>query len=248
VESAELVVLTFFVALLASILSGMGGGGGGFIIIPYYLFIGLPPANALATAKLGGIGMVVGAATAFKGKGLVHKKLVVPFMAITFVCSLISAWLIPRIEPGFFENVIGVALILLVPTLFIKKASFQPGHRTTPWLVAGFIMYTVFSFLQTLIGTGMGSVLILILMFLFGLSALESNATKRIAQSIQSVMLFILLAIQGLVMWAYGIAGLAGSIIGSYIGSHIAIRKGDRFVKYMLATVMLLSGAALLTS
>jgi uncharacterized protein len=248
VESEWLVPLTFVVSFLASLLSGMGGGGGGFVIIPYYLFIGLPPANALATSKLGGIGVAFGAITAFKGKGLVRTKLVVPFMVITFICSLISAWLIPRINPGMFENIIGLALLLLIPTLFIKKAAFQPGHRSSPWLVAGFILYTVFSFLQTLIGTGMGSVLVLILMFLFGLSALESNATKRVAQSIQAVMLFILLAIQGLVWWWYAVAGLAGSIVGSHIGTHIAIRKGDRFVKFMLATVMCISGIALLTT
>ena len=78
-------------------------------MIPYFLFAGLPPANALATAKLGGIGTAIGSLTAFKGKGLVHKKLVVPFMIITFICSLISAWLIPRIDPSAFENLIGAA-------------------------------------------------------------------------------------------------------------------------------------------
>lgn len=83
-------------------------------------------------------------------------------------------------------------------------------------------------------------------MFVFGLSALESNATKRVAQSIQSAILFVFLAIQGLVYWWHGLAGLLGSTIGSHIGTHIAIKKGDRFVKFMLAVVMLTSGIALL--
>jgi uncharacterized membrane protein YfcA len=167
-------------------------------------------------------------------------------MAITFVCALISAWLIPRIDPQLFTKVIGVVLIVLIPTLFIKKAAFQPGERSKPWIIAGFILYTIFSFLQTLVGTGMGSILVLILMFVFGLGALESNATKRAAQSVQSIILFILLSIQGLVFWMHGIAGLSGSIIGSHIGSHIAIKKGNKFVKIMLAIVMLTSGIALL--
>ncbi len=242
----ELIALTFVVGLLAAVFSGMGGGGGGLIIMPYFLFIGLPPANALATAKFGSIGTAAGSITAFRGKGLVHKKLVVPLMLITFVCALISAWLIPRINPALFENVIGIALLALIPTLFIKKAKLMPGDRSRPWIVAGFIMYTVFSFLQTLIGTGMGALLVLILMFLFGLGSLEASATKRVAQSIQAVVLFILLAIQGLVVWSHGVAGLAGSVIGSHIGSHIAIKKGDRFVKLMLALVMLVSGTVLL--
>ena len=242
-----LVGVTFLVGFLSSLLSGMSGGGGGFITIPYYLLIvGLPPANALATAKMGGIGTSIGGISAFKGKGLVHKGLVFKVVAITFVCSLISAWLIPRVDPALFQRLIGAFLIVLVPTLFINKAAFQPGERSKHWIGLGFALYVVFSFLQTLIGTGMGSILVLILMFLFGLSALESNATKRVAQSVQSAILFVLLAVQGLVYWWHGVAGLAGSLIGSHIGTHIAIKKGSGFVKIMLAVVMLTSGIALL--
>ncbi len=83
-------------------------------------------------------------------------------------------------------------------------------------------------------------------MFLFGLGALEANATKRVAQSVQSVILFVLLSIQGLVFWWHGLAGLLGSTIGSHIGGRIALKKGDRFVKLMLAIIMLTSGIALL--
>lgn len=240
------VLVTFGIGLLSSVVSGMGGGGGGFISIPYYLFIGMPPANALATAKMGGIGTSLGAMTALKGKGLVHKKLVIPFMALTVIFSLISAWLIPRIDPGLFQDVIGAVLIALIPTLFIQKAAFQPGERSRPFIIIGFVCYAIFSFLQTLVGTGMGSILVLILMFLFGLGALEANATKRVAQSLQGVILFGLLAVQGLVFWWHGLAGLAGSLIGSHIGTHIAIKKGAKFVKVMLAVLMLCSGVALL--
>lgn len=245
-EFEWLVVLTFLVGLVSSTISGMSGAGGGFLTMPYLIFIGLPPANALATSKLGAIGVAAGAISAFKGKGVVRKNLVWPLMTITLICSLIAAWLIPRIEPGLFTNIIGVALILLVPTLFIKKSKLQPGARSTPWVVAGFVLYTLFSFVQTVVGSGMATVLVIILMLVFGLSALESQATKRVAQSVQAVVLFILLAVQGLVVWAHGIAALAGALIGSYVGSRIALKRGDKLVKIVLASIMASSGVALL--
>lgn len=241
-----LVGLTFVVTILSGMLSGMSGGGGGFITMPYLLFVGLPPANALATVKLMSLGTAFGALTAFRGKGFIRKSLVYKFMAITIVCALLAAWVVPRIDPTLFENAIGVFLILLIPTLFINKVAFQPGDRSKRWIGAGFVLYTLFSLLQTIIGTGMGSILVLILMFVFGLSALEANATKRVAQVAQAVILFVLLAIQGLVYWAHGLAGLLGSTIGSHIGSHIAIKKGSGFVKIMLAITMFVSGVVLL--
>lgn len=239
-------LVTFFVGIAASAISGMSGGGGGFIIVPYLIFIGLSPAQALATAKIGGLGTAVGALTAFKGTGLVRRNLVVPFMAITLVCALISAWLIPQIDSSVFQKVIGVALILLIPTLFIKKKGFEPGDRSRGYIIVGYVAYVVFAFLQTLIGTGIGTILVLILMFLFGLNALEANATKRFTQPVQALVLFVLLAVQGLVVWAHGIAGMFGGIIGSHIGTKFAIKRGAEFVKVMLVVVMATSGVALL--
>lgn len=241
-----LLPLTFVVAFITSIFSGMSGGGGGFFMVPYFIFIGLSPANAIATMKLSGTGTNFGSVAAFKGKGLVRKKLVVPFMAITFSCALLAAWLLPRIDAVLLEHLIGGLLIVMAPTLFIHRGAFQPGPRTTPWIVLGFIAYTFSTFLQTLVGTGMGTLIVLTLMFLFGLNALEASATKRVAGTVQTVVLLILLGLQGLVVWAYGIAGFCGSLIGSHIGARIAIRKGNQFVKAMLAVVMLTSGIALL--
>ena len=78
----ELIVLTFIVSFVASVISGFGGGGGGFIMTPYYIWIGLTPQQAVATGKLGGVGVAAGALTAFKGHGLVNKKHLAPLMAI----------------------------------------------------------------------------------------------------------------------------------------------------------------------
>lgn len=243
-----LVALTFGLSFATSILSGMSGGGGGFVMTPYLIFIGLPPASAIANAKLGGIGTSFGAITAFKGKGLVRKNLLVPFLSITLVCALVAAWLIPQVDSVLFQKVIGVVLILMIPALFIKKAAFQPGHRPQKWVVLGFIAYTFFSFLQTMMGTGIGTFIVLVLMFLFGLNALEAQATKRVAQLSQAVVIFVLLAVQGLVVWTHGVAMLIGTILGSHIGARFALKRGTEFVKFMLAVVMVISGAALLVA
>lgn len=243
-----LVVLTFGVALVMGVVSGMAGGGGGFVIIPYFIALGLPPAQAVATAKMGGIGVALGSLTVFKGKGLVDKRYIVPFIGITLVCAVLSAWLIPQIDAALFQKVIGIVLLVMIPTLFIKKAAFQPGPRSKGWIIAGFIGFTIFSFGQTLVGTGLGTMVVLVLMYLFGLDALRASATKRVSQGAQAVVLFVLLSLQGLVVWAHGLAALAGTIIGTHIGTNIAIKRGTHFVKFMLAVVMLVSGISLIVT
>lgn len=245
-DSLWLVLLTFAVCVSTGVLSGMSGGGAGFIIVPYYIFIGLTPQQAIATSKMGAIGTTVGALTAFNGKGLVSKKWIWPFVAITTVAALFAAWVIPQIDETVFQKVIGIFLLLLVPTLFINRAAFQPGDRSRGWVIAGFIAYTLFSFIQTIVGTGIGTVLVLIMMYLFGLTALEANATKRVSQSVQAVILFVLLLIQGFVVLAHGAAAILGGLIGAYFGSRLALKKGSKLVKIALAFIMASSGVVLL--
>lgn len=239
-------LVTFVLSLAMGVISGMSGGGGNFIMVPYFIAVGLSPAQALATSKLAGIGSAVGTLTAFRGKGLVDKRYLVPFMSITFLCALLAAFVIPQIDAELFQKVIGIALLVLAPTMFINKGKFQPGPRTKGWIIAGFVGYTFATLAQTMVGTGMGTLINLVLMYLFGLGVLQATATKRVTQTVQSVLLFVLLAIQGLVVWVHAVAGMVGSSIGTHIGSKIALRRGVWFVKIMLAVVMLLSGVLLL--
>lgn len=245
-ELGWLIAVTFLITVSTSVLSGMSGGGAGFVVIPYYIFIGLTPQEAVATGKMGGLGAATGAITAFRGKGLVDKRFIRSFLVITTLCALFSAWFMPRLDASIFQTVIGWMLIILTPTLFINKASLQPGERSRRWIIGGFIAYTIISLAQTTMGTGIGTLLVLVLMFGFGLNALQANATKRVAQVLQAAILFVLLFVQGLVVLGHGVAALLGSMIGSHIGSKIAIKKGAAFVKIILAILMLTSGIVLL--
>ena len=49
--SAEIVGLLFLVAVVAGFIDSIAGGGG-LLTIPVLLWVGLPPATALATNKL----------------------------------------------------------------------------------------------------------------------------------------------------------------------------------------------------
>jgi uncharacterized membrane protein YfcA len=244
----ELVALTFCLTLVVSVLSGLSGGGGGFILTPYLIFIGLTPQQAIATGKMAGLGVAGGAMIAFKGKGLVNRRLALPLMIMTFSCALAAAYFLPKIDAEFLQRFIGGLLIVLVPTLFINKKSLKPGHRSKRAEVFGFMLAFMIILFQTMIGSGMATLLVLVLMFCFGLTALEANATKRVAQVVQAALLTVLLFVQGLVMLGHGLAAMTGSFIGCHIGSKIALKKGSQFVKFFLAITMLASGIALLVS
>ncbi|MDB5178868.1 MAG: rane protein of unknown function [Patescibacteria group bacterium] len=241
-----MILATFFVALFSSILSGISGGGGGFIMTPYFLLIGLSPLQNVAIGSVLGIGLSGSSLLVVRGRNLVSRRLLGPLVVITVVVTLLAMSVLPKVGAKSLTMMIGVLLLLLVPTLFVNKAAFLPGARSPRMVTLGHVLYGILLFGNALLSSGLAALLFLPLMFLMGLTALQANATKRVVGLVQAVLIFAILAPQGLIVWNHALAGLAGAWLGGHLGTHLAVKKGDRFVKAGLAVVMVLSGLALI--
>jgi uncharacterized membrane protein YfcA len=240
-----LIPVTFIVAFLSSIISGMSGGGGGFVMTPYYLLIGLSPQQIVAGASVASLGLGSSSLIAMRGKQLINKRFLWPLAGLTVVFTVLAMLVLPKIQSGIFEVAIGILLIALAPTLFIKKASMQPGERSRKSIIFGYIAYAIILFASSL-GSGLATLLFLPLMFLMGLNALQSNALRRVLMLFQAVVAFCIVLPQGYIVWSYALAGLVGCYLGGFIGTKIALKRGEKFVKYGLAGIMVISGLVLL--
>ena len=240
-----LILVTFIVAFLSSIVSGMSGGGGGFIMTPYFLLIGLTPQQIVAGASVASLGLGGSSLIAMRGRQLFDKRFLLPLAIVTIIATMSAMLVLPKVKSGLFEIAVGILLIGLSPTLFIKKQSLQPGERTRKSIFLGYVAYAVILFASSL-GSGLATLLFLPLMFLMGLSALKANALRRVLMVIQAIVAFCIVLPQGYIVWSYTLASLLGCYLGGHIGTKIAISKGDTFVKYGLAAVMIISGLALL--
>ncbi|TAL14039.1 hypothetical protein EPN95_04420 [Patescibacteria group bacterium] len=241
-----LIFLTFIVALVSSILSGMAGVGGGLIMQPYWLLIGLSPAQAAANASFLSLGIGVGSLTAFqKTKYLPgHKKLIILLASITVIASVIGALLLPHFEANSFKPALAIMTIAALPLLFVNKkklSTFKHSKRI------GIILFSIFVVAGSITLSSTFWILIAILLpTLFSLTILQSTVIRRLMGVIQAVILFALLTISGNFVWLYAVAGIIGAFTGSYIGTRIAISKGDQFARYALASMALVSALALL--
>ena len=69
---------------------------------------------------------------------------------------------------------------------------------------------------------------------------------KRLLFSVQSVVLLAGFALQGFLIWQYAVAGFLGGVLGAHIGTRYALKKGEVFAKYALATMSLVGAIVLL--
>lgn len=234
------------VGIISGVLSGVSGGGGGMIMIPAFILAGLPPQQAVATGKMNGLGAALGGLAAFSKTGHIRKDILRIMIPVAIVIGLITPFIFSIIESDIFQILLGITLLLLVPTLFIKKKSLHTPSKNHK--LAGYYAYSGVLTVQAIFGSGAGSLALFVLTLLFGTTKTEANATKRAVTAVLTPITLVALFIGGYVVLSYGIVGLISVFLGTHLGSKIALNNGDKFVTVAMATVISISGIALVVS
>ena len=243
-------LVLFIVSLVANIFSAFAGGGAGLIQFPVLIFLGLPFGIALATHKIASVALGVGATIRNLKEGSLERKLVL----------IILLWGLPGV-------ILGANVILLVPDRSAEIALglltsglglysvFRPQlglHTSTRNLnlanivIGGLVLFCIGA-LNGSLTSGTGLFVTIWLVRWFGL-----DYRRAIAYTLILVGVFwngagaVTLALLSEVKWNWLPALLLGSFLGGYIGAHLAIVKGNRWIKRVYEVITLLVGLKLI--
>lgn len=240
--------VVFVVTFVASILSGMSGGGGGFIITPFYIAIGLTPQQSIATGKLGALGLDAGAIAAFKGKIKQYKNFTLFLMLIAVIVGFASSYFVRHIKNQNLQLVMGAMNLVMVPFLFIRHHKLKSRRSHYVLRSLSVLVIVAILLLQGTFSSGIGSLVNVFLILLFGFKALEASLIKRQISVVLDVVVLAGLLGSRLINYEYGLIGMAGGVLGGFIGSRFALHEGERFARYALVVFMVVSGIWLLAT
>jgi len=244
--SDERLVVIAVMNFLMGIISGIGGGGGGFVMTPLLIFLGLTPQQAVASGKIGGLGVTLGSLQGLS-KAKIHRwKPVLLLMLLATVVGLVTPHIITGLDNAAYRKILGGLLLALIPVILIKRVGHVATNPPTWQKLLAIPVLLLTLLLQGVFSGGMGSLVVLTLMGLLGMSALEANVTKRFSQVILNVLIVLGLLGSRLIIWKVALALFMSGSLGGLIGSHIALKKGDKFVAYAFAILMFISGIELL--
>jgi len=235
-------LLVFFVTMVASVLSGMTGGGGSFIITPFFILIGLTPQQAIATGKFGSFGLSTGAIVAFRERVLDNKKFSIFVMVLATICGASASLLLRNIDNQSLQFAMGILMLGMVPFMIFKNSGLTKSVTNAPGRIIGSIALVVVLLLQGILSGGIGALVAPIFIIFFGMTALQANIMKRKASILLNGVVVATLLGSGLINFTYGLCGIAGGLVGGYIGSTFAIRKGESFARWALIFIMVISG------
>lgn len=234
----ENLVIFAVVNLIAATLSGASGGGGGLISAPFLVLLGLSPATAIATGKFGGLGVSAGTSLRFFGEDLTNRKTVLWFSLLGAICAVIGTTLLTQLsdQEELLENLMGcVILVAGIPLLYLKNIGLETKNPPRYLKVIGTFLLAIGLIFQATLGAGVGSLQLVVLMGCFGMTALTASANRRAMQlTVAALSLTILISV-GLVDFQFGAISFVTSFVGGWMGAHIAIKKGNKFVINLFA-------------
>lgn len=240
----------FVASLAANFFSALSGGGAGLIQFPMLIFLGLPFGIALATHKVASVALGLGATLRHLKASHLERRFSLVILGAGLPGVVLGAVTVLQIPEHVATLALGVLTLglgvysILKPQLGLEHAPRNQHGAGLVWGMAG--LFGV-GFLNGSITSGTGLFLTLWLIRWFGL-----DYTRAVAYTLILCGLAwngtgaLVLGVIGTVAWHWMPALLAGSLLGGYLGTHLAIAKGNLWIKRAFEIVTILIGAKLI--
>lgn len=235
-------------AFLAAAVDAIAGGGG-LISLPALLLVGVPPHLALGTNKFASTTGSLNSSVTFARSGKVYFPLVKWQIPFTLVGAALGVFAVLHVSSDFLNKVVPVLILLVgLYTVFHKNLGLEANFQglTRIRLAGGFLFAFAIGFYDGFFGPGTGSFLIFLFIALFGFDFVTSSANAKVLNFVSNLVSLILFAWSGKILYAYGIPMAIFMLIGSQVGTKLAIRKGATLVKPIFITMSLLVAAKLI--
>lgn len=236
---AILVVFGFLGAFINSIV-----GGGGMITLPVLLFVGLPPATAIATNKLAAtLGNLTSMLTFWRA-GKIDYKLVGPIVPLVFIGSMLGAFTVNFISPNLLKPLIFVMLVVVLIYTVIKKdwGSIEKRLEMTRKRKFLFISALIaIGFYDGFLGPGTGS-FIIFAFILMGFDFIQASGNAKLLNFTSNFAALIMFVFLDTINYSYGIIMGLSMIAGAFAGAKFALGRGTRYVRiiFILVTSLLI--------
>lgn len=242
--------LLFLISLIANIFSAFAGGGAGLLQFPVLIFLGLPFGVALATHKVASVALGIGATIRNLREGSLQRRLTLFIILCGVPGVIIGASVILFVPDRSAEIALGLLTISLGLYSFFKPELGQSSRTTAQnlphFLIGGGVLFCI-GILNGSLTSGTGLFVTLWLVRWFGL-----EYKRAVAHTLVLVGLFwngsgaLTLGMLGNIQWDWLPALLAGSLLGGYIGAHLAITQGNRWIKRVFEVITLAVGSKLI--
>lgn len=235
-----LLVLAGFAAGFINTLAGAGS----VISLAVLNLAGLPLDVANGTNRVAVLLQTAVGIGRFKKQGVLdirpHIGIILPAVA----GGILGALLAGHVSSMVLRRSIGICMALTLIPLLLKPTRWLQGSAERAHKKAGPVQMIIF-FLIGIYGgyvqLGVGVFLLTALVLAAGLDLVRGNAVKVLIAFCYILPALGIFVMNGLVRWDLGLTLACGNMIGAWVATHEAAKRGAPFIRWLLIVVVIIS-------
>jgi len=224
-------------------------GSGSLLTLPLLIFLGLPANVANATNRVGVILQSLVAVGGFKQKKVFEWNEGIWLTIPAVIGSFIGAAFAVNLDDQLMNRLIGFLLVFMFflmlykPEKWIKSKEKPVSARPS---VIQVIIFLGIGFYGGFIQAGVGFFLLAGLVLGAGYDLVKANALKALMVFAFTFVALGVFIYNGQVNYKYGIILGVGNMLGAWVATNIAIKRGAEFIRWFLLGTVLIFGVKLL--
>lgn len=220
-------------------------GGGGLIQIPalFSTMGNTAPATLFGTNKVASVFGTSAAAVNYARRTSIAWSTVAPAAIAAFVFAFFGAYTVTRIPPDFLRGLLPIVLVAVAVYTFAHKdlgSVHAPLHTGTKERVLAVLVGAGIGFYDGFFGPGTGSFLVFLFVRSFGFDFLGASAAAKVVNVACNLAAILLFGFTGHIIWQLGLMMACCQVVGSLLGTRLALKHGSEFVRRLFLLVVVL--------
>lgn len=238
--------MELFLVTLASLFAGFVDaivGGGGLILVPalFAVFPNTHPATLFGVNKSASIWGTAAATVQYAQRVQVPWRALLPAAGVCFAGSMLGAWTVTVISPDFLRRALPLVLLAVLGYTLARKdlgRHHAPRFEGRAEALAAATLGLTIGFYDGFFGPGTGSFFVFLFVRWLGYDFLHASASAKLLNVTSNLAALILFTLKGHVWWHFALTMAVANVIGSVLGTRLALKHGSGFVRGMFIAVV----------
>lgn len=247
IYSPEIILLLVGTGFLIGVVNTLAGSGTA-IGYAVFMLLGLPPAYANGTVRIGVIPQTFVASWNFYKKGLLKVRRALYISIPITAGSVLGAQIAVSINQEIFKYIIGVAIIMMLffviykPQRWLQGIDTERKEKPKIWQI---LVYFAIGTYGGFIHIGVGIFLLAALVLISGYDLLSANSYKVFVVLIYTPFALSVFILNDHIHYGLGLISAVGNTLGGVLASKFAVKYGSKALRWILIVVLSLFSAHL---
>ncbi len=218
-------------------------GGGSMLTVPLLMFMGLPANVANGTNRIAILLQNIIGANTFRKNNVLNLKVDYKLTIPAAIGSVIGALFAVEIDPFVLKKIIAGVMVLMFLLVIFKPEIWVKEHVGQTEAKPSVLQYFIFFFIGLYGGfvqLGAGFFILAGLVLGCGHNLVKANAIKVLVILVYTFFSLAIFIYHKQVDIVAGLILAAGNMVGAWLGATFAVKKGTKYIRYVLIAALLI--------